>query len=416
MKKRTLVILIVVLVLLVLVGRRLQEPAPVAKEGPVSGSLVLEGVDINQAAKVTVVNSAGTSCVAKIKGKWVVPGLFNYSADFGRLSMELRSLAELKVGQVVRGGADSLGEFGLAESNATQVILQDTSGQTLDELFLGAPRVKGGEGPFGGAPRGQYLRVGDGPVLLVGEMIRRMAASDDGWIRREILRANVEEVASVTSVSTQGEYTIIMQAPGVYTMDGLKKDEQVDPGFASRLMNALQPLALMTVADPNTSNTVFGFDRPDRFTMKMKGGTIHTVQLGAPSGTGGRYARVTVDFTPPAAPGTNEVSATIPASNDATNAVAVSNHEAQVRQAFQKRMKEYQDKVATDRKQASDLNAEVSPWTYVLADYVCENMLVPRAQLVKKIEPPKPPEEPTPITPQAPVMAPPAAPGESKPQ
>jgi hypothetical protein len=173
MKFRTLVILAVVFA--VLIGFSVwtsREPASSLSVEPVGSITALEGFDANQVAEMNIEAPSGTNVLVKQNKKWVVASLFNYPAHFERIVECLRSLSDLKSGQVVRGGTEHLDEVGLAQGQVTQIRLKDSSGKILASLALGAMRSSRAGGPYGGFPQGQYFRVGEGRVPLCYRAIR----------------------------------------------------------------------------------------------------------------------------------------------------------------------------------------------------------------------------------------------------
>ena len=412
MKLRTLMVLVVVLVILAVVaGVRLRKPAGRAAEGPVPGAAVLAGLDINQVSKLTVVSGVSTSLVEKKDGRWIVSSLYGYPADFDRLAQQLRSLVDLKVGQIMRGGTDNLDEFGLSASNATHVLLKDAADKTLADLFIGMPRLAENGQPYGNGPGGQYLRVGSGPVLLVSDMVRGFSPSGADWARRELFSVNPREVKTLTLGSPAGELNIRTTGPGTYTLDGQATNEIVEPPVAGRLFAALHSLTFVTVADPAATNQITGLDKPRRFTAKTTNGFYYSVLTGEADVSQGLFARVRVEYQPPAPPTTDEVKASLPPPKDTD---ATSNREAQVKQEFDVRMAAYNKKVTDDQQLAQDLDASLRKWTYVLSATDCANLTIDRNQLVKKIEPPtptqsvKPPKAPEGEEPAAETQATPA--------
>jgi hypothetical protein len=386
MKTRTLLILVAVLAILVIVaGMRQRKPSGALPPGVAPDTLVLAGVDINLTAQVLVNTATSTSRVEKKEGKWVVPTMYGYPADFDRLARYLRALAEMKGGQEVRGGMESLEEFGLAESNATRVVLRDAGGQSLAELTIGAPRTTGSR------MGGQYLRLNGGPVLLVKDRLDVFPPADVGWVREDLLVVSPDSVSQAT-IATPGqpELEVRSTGPGSYTMDGLAKDEAVDTAAGGRLFGAFQFLNFTSVTDPSKPEKDLGLENPARLTLKTRDGFLYSVLIGASNGANGRYARARIESQPTVRPTEADAKASIPAPTNAADTEAVSNYEAQVQQEFAKRTKEYEEQIAGAARTAEERNAAVKSWTYVLPEFACANMTATRDQLVQKIDPSKP--------------------------
>jgi hypothetical protein len=390
MKLRTIVIL--ALVLIVLVGFSVwtsREPASSSSVGPMANISALEGLDVNQVAEVDIVSASGTNRLAKKSGKWVVASLFNYPADFQQVAGRLRSLSDLKPGQVVRGGTEHLDEIGLAQDQSTQIRMKDSSGKILASLALGSMRQSKTGGPYGGFPQGQYFRVGEGPVVLSRDPLPAFAVSNEGWIQRDLWTVPPEEIAEVTVTSTQKACTIRQPSPGRFQVDGLSTNEQVDAGQAGRLMRVFQPGLVHSVADPARSEKELGLDSPDAFVAKTRDGIIYTILLGSNAVPAGRYAKLKVEYEKPAAPTIEEVKASMPPTSTLTNAAASTNNSVQkINEEFERRTKSFEEKSAEVRKRAEEQSATVRNWVYVFSPFVADSMRVNRDQLVKKVEVP----------------------------
>ena len=267
---------------------------------------------MNQVAEMDIVTDSGTNRLAKKNGKWVVASLFDYPANFNQVAERLRSLSDLKPGQVVRGGTEHLAEVGLAPDKATQIRMKDSSGKILASLALGSMRLSQAGRSYGSFPQGQYFRVGEGPVVLSRDPLPAFAMSNEDWIQRDLLTVPPEEIVEVSITSTQNAFAIRQPSPGNFQVDGLGTNEQVDAEQAGRPMRVFQPGLVYSVADPVKSEKELGLDSPDTFVAKTRDGIIYTTLLGSNSVPAGRYAKLKVKYEKPAAPTLDEVKASMP--------------------------------------------------------------------------------------------------------
>ena len=200
-------------------------------------------------------------CWSKKNNKWVVASLFNYPANFERIVECLRSLSDLKSGQVVRGGTEHLAEVGLAQGQVTQIRLKDSSGKILASLALG---MRCGRRELGGltevsrrANTFAWVRVRSCYRAI---RCRHFVRSNEEWIQRDLWTVSPEDIAEVSITSTQSTFTIRQPSPGNFQIDRLGTNEQVDVEQAGRLMRVFQAGLVHSVADPQKSQKEFGLD------------------------------------------------------------------------------------------------------------------------------------------------------------
>ena len=306
----------------------------------------------------------------------------DYPADFDRVIREMRALAELEVGQVMKGGTDYLGEFGLAPSaddpnGPDAVVFRDASGTDLGRLEIGDERMSSG-----GYPDGTYVRMGDGPVWLVATSLRRIPRTPREWVKTDIVSVYPTEIAEVQVTPAKGDaYTLSKQGADGYTLDGLAEDEEVDATVGAKATRAIQRLEFTNIADPSLSDAEMGFDEPSVYNAVTTEGLVYEATLGGEADANNRYARFLVK--PP---------------------VEVPELEAEEGE------EEAPDASDTDRlaARAEDENARLTPWTYVIPKRHDGELMVARQELIKKVEPPEPEEpeaEPTESETEAPDSA-----------
>ena len=340
MKIRTLFILLVIFVFLaslaVLVTR---EPARTAATGPQPGDALLPDLDVNRIEKMRVESPQGTTEVQRVNGKWVVPSLFEYPADFDCVVEQLRTFDDLKVGQTVRGGMDAPDEFGFSETNRIRILLasSDKDGDTT-EILVGAMRLTSQSSRFPNYPDGTYVRVGDGPIVLVKESLQNLPRSNDDWVRKSLFGIEPGRLSEITLVTTQETFTVKVPEPGKYAMDDLKEDEEVNSDVMARLTSVLQSLFFNSVADPDGNDADFGFANSSQLSAKTKNGLVYSLFIGGPvPGTSDRYARIKAD--------------------------GGEGEEAAVK----------------------EINSRFDGWTYTLGSYSWETLMLGKSQFVRKI-------------------------------
>ncbi len=393
MKTRTLGWLMLAAVVASLAGlgvylRRAQMGRPDPRTG---GNLI--GFDINEVAAFRIRSGTNTLAVARKGGRWELESLYGYPADRARIAERLMDLADLKIGQVIPGGESELAEFGLDEAGASTVEFLTADGRRLARLALGKSRQGPGGGPFGGFPDGQYVRVDDGPVAVLGRNLYGFGVEPRDWIQTDLLNITPGKGDAVEVATAEGAYRLRVEEGGKYTLEGLSDTEKLDEGMARRVAGALQYLTFTTVADPAQSDEALGFTHPARYIYRKADGFVYAVTLGGAQDGGGRYARIAVAYESPVAtsaeaeakakesaeskPGTDKTSesssADTPPAKDAGATPAPSP----------------EDKAKENAERAAKDHERLSRWTYVLSSWAAESMTLPRARL---IQPPKPEE------------------------
>ena len=388
MKIKTLLLLIFVLLVLVSIALW-RERGPSSPAGPKStaDAALLSDLDVNAVESIELIGPAGTTTVVRKEGIWTVAQQYNYPADFRPLAERLRRLADLKMGQLVRGGEQHLDEFGLDAAHAVRVLLKGAGDKTLASIQLGKPRMGGSSESFGGMrmPQGYYVRVGEGPVTLLKEDLSDYPADSGLWTDHVILSVRPETIREISSTSTQGEFHVQVKSPGLYEIAGMKTNEDLNTMNVDRLANALSALRMNRVADPAAQETGYGFDTPAVYTAHAADGMTYIVTLGAVAPPSGRYAKIKIEYAPPAAPTLEQTRASMPLPATQTNEVAA--FEKKVQDEWAQRVAAHKQQVASATKKTVDENQRLSRWTYILESSASDSMTLPRTALVQTKQP-----------------------------
>jgi len=343
--------------------------------------------DINEVAALRVSAGAHTLNVARRDGQWVIETLYGYPADRGRIAERLLELSELKIGQVAPGGETELEEFGLDDTNATVVEFLAADGRRLARLALGKARLSA-SGGFGGFPDGQYVRVDDGPVVVLSRQLYGFSPEPRDWVRSELLNLSPSQGDRVEVVTAEGAYRLRVEEPGRFVLEDLREDEKLDEGMARRVVGALQYLSFTTIADPACSDEELGFVDPARYIYRTADGFIYTVQLGGAHQDGGRYARIAVAYERPVAEihdESPEVTAGEGGTSEARAAVESETSGGSAEESAAVGKKPLDEETAQQNaKRAAEEHARLSRWTYVLSSWTAESLTLPRARLIQE--------------------------------
>lgn len=368
-----------------------REPHGPETGGPASGDKLL-GFDINNVERLDVTGGSGTSRVERKKGVWVAPDLYDYPADFGKVASRLRDLANEHVGQVIRGGTNYLDEFGLAaggeteDGTPTRFVLYAADGGTLGRVALG--KVQTG---------GRYVRVDNGPVIQTKGSLSDLPTSWRDWVETKLLDVSPANIAEVRVAPTNAPaYTLVKQGTDRYRLEDLGQDEKIDTAAAGKLTRALQYFSLTGVADPSRSDEELGFEQAETYAARTTEGVKYTVSLGGPADANTRYARLSVAYekpTPPVPP--DEPSASTNAMSTVESGTATNGQSdlERARKEYATQLQEYNKRVERVGREVEETSKRFAKWTYVLEKYTCDNMLIPRNELVTETETPKTSED-----------------------
>lgn len=365
MKTRTLLILCAGLALLGLLVWCKDRPTA-AKMNVATGQAVLPDFDPNALQALRIIS--GTQEVALARGAtgWTVASRWDYPADFDRLRDLLRALADLKVGEALRGGLATLAEFGLAtaDTNATTAIpaeLRWTSpdGKTETRLVLGQPRTAASPESFS-RPDSQYARVNDGPVLLVAPYLEEIPRRADDWLMRKIIDEDPASITAMNATLQDGtRYGVQREGDGFRGVDALA-EKNINQEGAALWLRIWQNLNILTVADPARDRTALGLDQPDVVEARTRDGISLKVQLGRANEAGERPAVFTINWEAPPLP---------------------ESLDGEARTAAEKAQQAIGERVM-------NLQKRITPWVYMLTGSAAQQFTMLQNQLITVDAPP----------------------------
>jgi hypothetical protein len=349
-------------------------PAPRQGAEPDAGQHLLS-FDINDVARFEFVSPSSTSTLMRLNGQWTAADLWNYPADFAKVSEPLRALATLKAGPIVRGGTELLDELGMADDPAKSgeqrpgfLRLFDDSGKLLALVTIGQRRMAD-DMESARQSGGRYVRIDDGPVMLVNEEFYGLASTPTEWIDTILLNVPASDIQSITVTATASTYTIRSPADGQYELDGLQPDQEVAKETAGRMFQALVALPLALIVDPAKPEAELGLEKPEEFQAVTRDGVTWVIHVGGSPDGVNRYARLFGFYKQPEPP-----------------AAPAEGADEAAKKAYEQAKKDYDEKVARLTKEVADKTTLFSKWTYVLPNYTCATLLTDRSQLVRPVQ------------------------------
>lgn len=286
MNIRTLIVLAVVFAFLLVLSQRTNHRAtrgPAPERGVQAGQVLLPDLDVNAVTSIEVAQGTHAVTLARGEDGWRLETLHGYPADFAAVAGLLRSLPELKAGQIMHGGENELDAYALddgPEGRRIRVTVAAAGG--TERIDLGALRESGGGAPGMGLPSGRFIRVNEGPVVLVDESFETVGAGVESWYEQELTRVSPEALADIRVAGGDTGYAFV-RTNGVWTALDLGDEETVVSNGLTRLTSALQFLRADTVLDPAMDDEALGLDDPVIYTAATTNGIVYTVKVGAKS-------------------------------------------------------------------------------------------------------------------------------------
>ena len=296
MSKKTLLILVAILAVLyaalVMTGPRGRtgEGAPAAQ-----GGRLLPGVDLSTVRAVSIADGSATTHLAQAEGLWSVAEEGGAAADLNRMREVLRALDAVDDAQIVDEDAGRLAEYGLGadgEAATVRITLEHAAGRSV--LALGKTREPRREGDLWGAELGRFVRVDEGPVLLIKDDLRMVQADSASWWDRQLLAVASDAVQKVEVAAGADAYALEKDTNGVYALAGAAEGESVAVAAADRLFGALRSLQAEAHLPAEESGGDEAFASGNRYEATTAGAT-YTLWIGEGADESGGGRRLKID-------------------------------------------------------------------------------------------------------------------------
>ena len=335
--------------------------------------------NMNDVNAIVIRSASETATVARADGIWRVAGKFDYPADFTKVRELLTRLADLKILQSMRATPALLADLQLGATPTVEpgaqtafIDLKDKDGKVLASLRAGKPHMRstpGDEqtGPNGGYPDGRFVATGTDRILVVGDPLSELSATDKNWLDAELVNVASTDLTRIDITgATSGVVRLERQGTNPdWTLKDIPSGKEADTSKLPRVASALSFLRFDDIADPKLTPAQTGLDKPVTFQGRTAKGEVYTVRVGkSPQGDTRRYAAFAVTFEPP-------VVAPAPAG---TNAVASAKAQA--------------GEQAKTAAQVKQLDEKLGHWVYLLNSYQAEALCMGHDDLIK----PKPQE------------------------
>ena len=303
MNRHFLILLVLIAAALVsLAVSRTEQPSKQFSQGVPQGTLVLpnlsHGDTLNEIAKIELIYPSATVTVQRIDGVWCAPDQAGYPVRVDAVAGFLRTLADLKIGQVITINPDQLMELGLSNSvnedpvsAYTHILLYDSTGKRAADLILGKPRTgDAAQGTYG--PEGRYAKAGD-VVSVVSEPFYSVPRNTLNWMDTTLIEAAPDTLVSLSAAEVDQEpLTFNRDASNQWTSAVFTDELPLDQEKVTRLADLFNRLGFAGVlARDDSKLKEYGLEKPVTYTAQTRDGTRITLFVGhAQPTSGNRYA------------------------------------------------------------------------------------------------------------------------------
>jgi len=320
---------------------------------------LLEGIDLNAVSGLEVAKGTNSVALAKVDGSWKVKDLSGYPVDFKKLANAIRAMAEVKTGEPVRTGNVAESEFGFGQDDQRTILLE-SAGETVATIEVGALRKAS---DAAGWANQYFVRLkGEPEIHLVDYDFRPFSETPEDWIEQQILNVRSSDIVSVKV----GDVELKLDGADWTLADLDPEKEEFQSSEANKLRSALQYLRCDSIADSSKSDAELGFTNAVEYVAQTKDGFTYTATFGGET-NGDRYVRFAAAYAKPAAP---------PAPADDAN--------PEDTEAYQKRLDAFNATCGAHAKKATDLNAKLAGWTYIIRSSESADFLIGHDKLVKE--------------------------------
>jgi hypothetical protein len=367
------------------------------RRGVSTREYLLPELDVNAIKTVKIKDKSGEVTLKQGTEQWAVEERGGYGVDFGKISQALMDLRETKI-----AGKQLLGEGAWKDENVLEPaegvtegagvlvkLLNEQGGELASFVVGGDVQVSGGNSSQMGQMPQKLIRIPQdkGILWMVASDVGSLVAKPEEWLDKAFVAVQNMATLTVTAPVAEDSWKVSRASKDLtdYTLDGLKEGEEFDTAkltLASLLstasFNDVKPKGeaaeLMKTASKATITTFDGFTYDVQVAKQSKDGADKYFMTVA----------VKADLPKERTPGKDEKE----------------EDKKRLDDEFAATQKTLTEKLEKEKK--------LENWVFEVAEYTVNNLLVRRADLIKK--PAAPIEKDgAPVQPTDGAVAPPAA-------
>lgn len=324
------------------------------KETGQMGNPLFKDLPVNEIAAVQIISADNTVTMVKGKTEWQVKERFEFPADFGRLSDLILKIDKLKIGRRFEASSKTLKRLKLMppdskdsakEDMGVKILLKDKDDKEIESIILGNER----ESETGAG--GQYLLVkGGNTVCLVDGSFKFLKKGPVDWLGKDILDVKADTIESVTAIDGSGRPPIYtLKRPGkskTAEMAAIPEGRTSSSSKIDQVFEALGPLTLSDVS-PRSNKKALQM----RLEYQLYDGTkINVYPVESKDSAHPYQVKITAVFNPDYKK---------PADDQGVKEAATGTTKS----------------LEAVKKEAENLNARVSPWTFFIEKWQYESLI-----------------------------------------
>ena len=258
MKIKTLVILLIVLGVLAGAGALIVHLQNSSSSSGEMGAYLLKQLPANEVASIIIETPTDTVSLMKKGDSWIVEERFEHPADFSKISELVRTLKKVKVGRRFESSEKILERLSLKSPNdtgtpedgrGTRIQMKDKKEKPVLGILLGKTRMKGKEKKM---PDGQFVMLDKGPeIYVIDTILSSFETGPSDWLAKSPVKVEAKEIKSISCTGPGGK-------PKHYRFERAGKGKDlvlIDPSTSqeikrsslNRLSNALSSLQIKDV-------------------------------------------------------------------------------------------------------------------------------------------------------------------------
>ena len=339
-----------------------------------TGHKLLQGLPINDIAKIQIRSSAVTVTLEKKQNKWRVVERNDYPADFDKIRDLARTLWQLKAVQSMEIGPSQFERLKIAapgpgSDSGIEIDLKGENDSMIASLILGKMMEQGEDATRGVAGRFVYNPATKDRVYLVGETFANIDPVTVGsWLDKTfIVPGEIREIEQSPWSNNQG-WKIVRDAPKAdWRLQDTQNGETLEKQFAQAVGNFTPSFIDVRPASVSTDET--GLNEPFRVELKTFDGFKYDFAIGKSGPEKARYVKFEVgaEINPTRVPGPNESP----------------DDKKKMDQEFDKKIAELRQRLEDEKK--------LEQWVYLVADWNLDQLMKRRDEILAKPSPTPPP-------------------------
>ena len=309
MKKRTFIILVIILGILVGAGAVVMHFQTPRQPAVAMGSPLLQSLPANDIVSIKFDGVGSPVTLNHMGDEWVVQERFGYPADFKRITDLVHDLKDAKVGRMFVASEADLKRLSLKSPDhkealdgekAMRVRMLDGQGEVVLDLSVGDTRTRGEEK----LPDGQFVRLGDDPrVYLIDQPLTAYLTGPAEWVAQTPVAVEGDEVQEVRCLGPDPKSLrfafVRPDKDKPFEMTHPKVSKKIKHTALNRLTSALSSLKISDVTDPSTMPQAVKAGVSPCLIYTLFNGMVYRVYPGNDCPEGLCYVRFEVDYQPP---------------------------------------------------------------------------------------------------------------------